>query len=117
MFKFMPNIFKSMNRKQKREFDKLDKDKKAELLKSAIIDKVSGTMSQEIAKSMISGMELEREQIYQKFVVPIDSLSETFQNDEWNTEIKKLLSYLRMEHIKYKQKQMKNMKDDVKNED
>lgn len=108
------NVFKGMNRKQKREFDKLENDKKAELLQAAIVDKVSGTMATEIAKAMISGMELEREQLYQKYVVNIDDCS--YGCDEWFEYADKLLSYLRMEHLKYQQKQTKNMQNGEKNE-
>lgn len=107
------NIFKGMNRKQKREFDRLDNDKKAELLQAAIVDKVSGTMATEIAKSMIAGMELEREQLYQKYVTVIDT---ALDSDDWPYEIEKLLSFLRMEHLKYQQKQNKNMQNGDKNE-
>lgn len=108
------NIFKNMNRKQKREYDKLDNDKKEELLQAAIVDKVSGTMATEIAKAMITGMELEREQLYQKYVTKIDDCS--YGCDEWLEYVDKLLSYLRVEHLKYEQKKMKNMQEGEKNE-
>lgn len=105
-----------MNKKQKKEFNKLEIDKKAEFLHTAIIDNISGTMAKEIAKAMIAGMELEREQIYRKYVEPLDSQSDTISSDEWEIEVEKLLSYIRMEHLKYQQKQIKNIQDGEKNE-
>lgn len=122
ILKFMPNIFKGMNRKQKREFDKLDSDKKSEILQAAIVDKVSGTMATEIAKAMISGMELEREQLYNNYVSKIQEIYDSRDGDiryakKSIDEIGRLLSYLRVEHLKYIQKQKKNIQDGEKNED
>lgn len=71
-------------------------------------------MATEIAKSMIAGMELEREQLYQKYVTKIDDTP--LNSLEWGDEAEKLLSFLRVEHLKYQQKQMKNMQEGEKNE-
>lgn len=104
----MRNIFKGMNKKQKKEFDKLEVDKKAELLQTAIVGKVSNTMAQEVAKAMIDGMALEREQLYNKYVEPIDY---ALDQEDRNDKIEAFLSFLRIEHLKYQQKHAKNIKD------
>lgn len=112
----MFNFFSGMKRKEQQEFDKLSIDKKAELLQAAIVDKVSGTMAQELANAMILGMELEREQIYQKYVTKIDDVEKELDTENWCHEVDNFLSFLRMEHFKYQQNKIENMKDSEKNE-
>lgn len=103
----MPNILDSFKgKKGKKEFQKLTPDAKAKVLQSALEQKVSGVMAQEISKAMIAGMALEREQIYNKYVENIDKFDPV--QDEWSDEVHKLLSYLRTKHLEYISNQTKD---------
>lgn len=95
------NIFSNMNRKQKREFNSLDNDKKAELIQSALVEKVSGVMAKETAKSMIRGMEFQLEELYTKYVMKMDDFIIDGDFESSNKINEELLSFLRMKHLEF----------------
>lgn len=106
----MSNIFDSFKgKKGNKKFEKLTPDAKAKVLQTAIEQKVSGIMAEEISKAMITGMTLEREQIYNKYVEAIDKFDPVVDGfEKWAEEVNKLLSYLRMKHLECVSKQKKD---------
>ncbi len=106
----MSSILASMNRKAKRNFDKLSQEQKAEIIKTEIINKVSVAMSQEISKSMIYGIAFGKEQLYKNYVSKIDELECNGNNS--SEEIQKLLSHIREEHFKFIQEERNSNKMD-----
>lgn len=94
----MSNIFEGMNRKSRRGFNKLHDEQKQEVIRSAIMDKVSGVMAGEVAKSIITGMQLAHEQLYTKYVSAIDELQ--VNGEDSSQEIEKLLGHIRTEYLK-----------------
>lgn len=103
-----PNIAKGWNRKQKREFNQMSPEKKGEVIQAAVVQKLAPVMGQEIAKAMITGMKLEREDVYQKFVKNIDDYYNANEMGERELEIEKLLSYFRMAHLDAEKEKMQN---------
>lgn len=91
-----------MGRKSKKEFNKLSSEKKAEVLQAALIEKTSKVLAQEIPKAMINGMKLEREDVYRKYVQPIDEC----KPEERDIKIEKLLSYFRIAHLQAEKEKM-----------
>lgn len=97
------NMFSRITKKDIEEFSKLSNEKKAEVIQSAVQEKVSEVMNSEIAKAIITGAELERERIYKRYVSKVDECleSDATDNDELDSYIDDLLSYIRMEHLKF----------------
>ncbi len=112
----MSDILKSFRgKKGKKKFEELPPESKSKVIEVAIIEKISPVMAKEVANSMIRGMELEREEIYKKFVENIDMLKVSSDSLAWETEVECLLSYIRKGHLDYMAKQARENKGD-KNE-
>lgn len=97
-----------MNRKQKRKFNKLSTDEQAPIIEAELIQKVSPIMAEQISKSMITGMELLWEQLYEDFVKPIDEMDD----DEMYAKVDEMLSMIRTQHLKIESNKAKERKDD-----
>lgn len=110
--------FGKLNRKQKRqfnkEFQKLDTEKKTEVIQGAFMEQVNHTMGKEVAKSIKTGIELEREQIYKKYVTEIDGKKKG--SKDWYTSVDQLLSYLRVSHIEAEKRKILREKAESKGE-
>lgn len=87
-----------MNRKQRRKFDQFPVEQKAQMIQTAVLDKAKPVMANAISNAMINGINMAREELYQKYVTRIDS-PETTQ-EEREKEIDNLLSFLRVSHLK-----------------
>lgn len=90
-------LIDKMNRKQKRKFNKLSPDEQAPIIEAELIQKVSPIMAKEIAKAMITGMDLVYEKLFDEFVNPLDT---TDSEDEWNMMINNLLSLIRTQYLR-----------------
>lgn len=99
-----------MNRKQKRQFNKLSPDEQAPIIEAELIQKVSPVMADQISKSMIAGMNLVWENIYTSHVRMIDKLDEDENSDEWKERVNALLSEIRKQYIRVKAKEDENEK-------
>lgn len=95
------SIFKNMNRKERRAFDKLPADKKGEVIKSEIVSQVSPILQKRIANAIINGMRLEKEQIYQKYIAKIEA--EKKGSKAWYNAVEELFSYIRIGHVEWEQ--------------
>lgn len=93
------SIFKNMNRKERREFDKLPNDKKGEIIHAEIVNQVSPILQKRIAKAMVNGMKLEREQLYQKYLTKIEN--EKKGSKAWYNAVDELFSYIRVGHVEW----------------
>lgn len=102
-------MFEHWNRQQKRKFDKLDKDTQAEMLTSGVMEKITPIYNKAVAQSMLSGIKLERKQVYDRFVNKIDSAEKG--SDEWNSLVEDMLSYFRVRYLQYN---METKKENVK---
>lgn len=91
-------------KKGKKEFEKLSTDAKAKIIQAAIDEKIGPVMAKEIAKGVMTGMDLEREHIYNNYVSKIDEYE--IDSLEWLKQVDVLLSYLRSKHISYIAKQV-----------
>lgn len=87
-----------MNRKQRRKFDGLSVEQKAAAVQAAVVENAKKPMADAIARAMIQGMALAREELYQKYVTRIDGAEIT--QEEREREIDNLLSFLRVSHLK-----------------
>lgn len=97
----MSNPFSHMNRAQRRKFDGLPVEQKAEAIQAAVMENAKKPMADAISRAMIHGMALAGERIYQEYVTRIDSAEIT--QDERGKEIDNLLSFLRVAHLKHRQ--------------
>lgn len=95
------SIFKNMNRKERRAFDKLPADKKGEIIQAGIVSQVSPILQKRIAKAMIDGMRLEKEQIYKKYITKIEA--EKKGSKQWYNAVEELFSYIRIGHVEWEQ--------------
>lgn len=100
--------FGKLNRKQKRKFNKefkdLDQEKKTEVIQTAFMEQVNHTMSKEIAKAMRDGIQLGKEQLYEKYVKDIDGKRKS--SKEWYDAVDQLLSVLRVNHIEMEKRKI-----------
>lgn len=94
----MPDTKLFKNRKQKRQFDKLPEDKKQEVIAALGVQKISKTLTKQIAKAMIAGAEQDRVFLYNKYVSIVDD-PETPEDKKKKT-IDELLSFLRLAYLK-----------------
>ncbi len=93
-------------RKGKKQWVNLPDDSKKQVINAAIQEKYGKVMAREIAKSIITGGEIELENIYNRFVVPIDQLETS--SVEWAGQVDVLLSYIRVKHLNYIAKQVRH---------
>lgn len=98
----MSNPFSHMNRKQKRQFDALPVEQKAQAVQAAVLDEVEKAIANQISDAMIRGMRMAREDIYQQHVTRIDQ--EGISEEVRQAHIEALLSFLRIEHLKHLQR-------------
>lgn len=91
-------------KKGKKEFEKLPAESKAKVIQAAIDEKLAPVMAKEIAKGVMTGMDLEREHIYNNYVSKIDEYE--INSLEWFKQVDVLLSYLRVKHLNYLAKQV-----------
>lgn len=70
------NFFKKLNRKQRREFDKLEKDKKIEIISHEINEKIKGERNKIVAKAFADGFIFANKMFFDKYFKDWDKLSE-----------------------------------------
>lgn len=98
----MSNPFSHMNREQKRQFDALPVEQKAQVVQAAVLDEAKKTMANQISDAMIRGVRVAREEIYKEHVSAIDQ--EGISEELRQMRIENLLSFLRIEHLKHLQR-------------
>lgn len=104
------SLFESMNRKQRRKFQKMKPEEQAHLIEAAMMQKISPVMSKEITKAMITGTNLVWEQLYSEFVEKMDFTTSDVEYDEL---INQLLSLIRTQYLRI---QADKLKGDNENE-
>lgn len=99
----MERLFKNPTKKTKKMFNSLPDEERTEIINGILNEKISKITAKQIADSIIAGMELAQENIYNDFVLSIDDVM--VGTREWQEEAEKLLSYLRIKHLDYVKKQ------------
>lgn len=96
----MSKILKGFTTKKgEKEFKKLNNDEKAKILQAAIEEKMAEVMSKEILKNILTGMELEAENVYNKYVKSIDEIE--VSSEEFLDRVELMLSYFRKKHLEF----------------
>lgn len=106
-------FFENMNRKQKRQFNKLSPDEQAPIIEAELIQKVSPVMAKEIANAMIVGGDLVWEKLYTDFVEEYDNLPIHAIREEGSEIIIAILSTIRAQHLRIEASKAKEDKDEV----
>lgn len=97
----MHEIYSNLSKKDKKAFNKLSDEEKAEIIQATVVDKVSSILLKAVTNATIDSMLNTYEMLYQDFVKPLDeSMSD-------HSYIDKLLSELRMKHLEYVKRQNK----------
>lgn len=92
----------SFTKKQKREFDRLDKKDKEKVIEVAVEQTISNAFGNKIAESINVGLELQMHWLYEKYVQKMDSV--TAHSDEWNLLVESMLSDIRVAQISYEKR-------------
>lgn len=90
------NFFKKLNRKQRRQFDKLKQEEKNQIIAHEISEKIKETTQKQIALSFIRGTEWVNKMYYEKYVVAWDSA----KYDAKRKVAKELIEEIRMHYEK-----------------
>ena len=110
--KFLP---KNANKKQKKKFNKefsaLTPDEQAEVIKAELVGQISNSMNHAICNAVITGMNLAYKQLYEDYVSKID---DPLLDSEM---VEALLSFIRMEYVKYKANEQMNEQEDKESDD
>lgn len=97
----MHEIYSNLSKKDKKAFNKLSNEEKAEIIQANVTDKVSGILLNAITNATIDSMLNTYEMLYQDFVKPYDeSMSD-------HSYVDQLLSELRIKHLEYVKRQNK----------
>ena len=86
-------------KKGKNKFNKLSEKDKQAVANMAITDAVNKVMREKITESMIAGMRLQIESLYQKHVQEIDKLD--IKTPEWLLAVEQLMSTIRLGRFEY----------------
>lgn len=96
------NPFSKMDKKTRNTFNKLDIQEKKDAATATFQGEISKILSESSVEFMIKGIEYERERLYNHFVKDIDF--HDIGSEEWKNSVEFFLSFLRVEHIKFKKK-------------
>lgn len=103
-------FFDNMNRKQKRKFNKLSPDEQAPIIEAELIQKVSPIMADQIAKSMITGMDILWQQLFEDYVKKIDEA----KDDDVDYWVNTLISTIRTQHLRIEAQKARENKDEIR---
>lgn len=102
----------NFTKKQKKEFDRLDKKDKEKVIEVAVEQTLSKTFGNKIAESINVGTELQMHWLYEKYVQKMDSI--TAHSSEWNLLVESMLSDIRLAQINYEKRNL--IKNEAQNE-
>ncbi len=71
------SIFESMNRKDKRKFNSLPEDEKAEIFRTELQKTISGKMADEVTNSFYRGYLMAYSLLYENYIEPMLKLDES----------------------------------------
>lgn len=91
------SIFKKMNRKQRRQFDKLNQEEKNQIIAHEISEKIKETTQKQIALSFIRGTEWVNKIYYEKYVLSWDAAK---YDSKRKKVAKELIEEIRMHYEK-----------------
>lgn len=72
----MSNFLRSLNRKQKRKFDKLDKEEKEQIIAHEITQKINESAGKEISKAFVKGAIFANKLLYDHYLTKWDELDD-----------------------------------------
>lgn len=104
------SLFESMNRKQRKEFDKLPTEQKAQVIEVSLMEKISSVMQKGITRSMIAGMDLVWKYLYNDYVSKFDDTDDVA---EYNEIVGKMMSKIREQYLRIISNEAKENKDEV----
>ena len=90
------SFFSKLNRKQRRQFDKLEQEEKNRIIAHEISEKIKETTQKQIALSFIRGTEWVNKMYYEKYVVSWDAA----KYDAKRKVAKELIEEIRMHYEK-----------------
>lgn len=91
------SFFRGLNRKKRRQFDKLEQEEKNQIIAHEISQKVSETTQKQIAVAFVKGVVQANEMLYEKYVTAWDAA----KYEEKRKVAKQLVEEIRMHHQKY----------------
>lgn len=91
------NFFKNLNRKQRRQFDKLEQEEKNKIIAHDIAEKFKEVGERQIAVAFVKGVVHANEMLYEKYVTAWDAA----KYEEKRKVAKQLVEEIRMHHQKY----------------
>lgn len=98
------SFFSKLNRKQRRQFDKLEQEEKNRIIAHEISEKIKETTQKQIGLSFIRGTEWVNKMYYEKYVVAWDAA----KYDAKRKVAKELIEEIRMHHEKAIEREKEN---------
>lgn len=93
------SFFRNLDRKQKRQFNKLNKKDQQETVAAALQEKYSNVLQREVSKAFVRGVMFGNNTLYDKFVTKWDAA----KYDDKRKVAKELVEEIRQHHDKYVQ--------------
>lgn len=90
-------ILRSLNRKNRRKFEKLEQEEKNRIIAHEISEKMKETTQKQIGVAFVKGVVQANEMLYEKYVTDWD----TAKYDEKRKVAKQLVEEIRMHHKKF----------------
>lgn len=72
----MSNFLRSLNRKQRRQFNKLDTDEKEDILAAEVAKKINESAGKEISKAFVKGAIFANKLLYDHYLIKWDELDD-----------------------------------------
>lgn len=72
----MSNFLRSLNRKQRRQFNKLDTDEKKDILAAEVAKKINESAGKEISKAFVKGAIFANKLLYDHYLTKWDELDD-----------------------------------------
>ena len=72
----MSNFLRSLNRKKRRQFDKLDKEEKEQIIAHEITQKINESAGKEISKAFVKGAIFANKLLYDHYLTKWDELDD-----------------------------------------
>lgn len=91
------SFLRSLNRKKRRQFDKLEQDEKNQIIAHEISEKMKETTQKQIGVAFVKGVVQANEMLYKKYVTAWDAA----KYDEKRKVAKQLVEEIRMHHQKF----------------
>lgn len=92
------SFLRGLNRKQRRQFNKLEKDEKMQLLSHEMSEKYREMLNKEVAKSFIDGILFESKLLYDRYLNDYFNEEDQTKKDEL---VQKMIENVRSDYEKY----------------